>query len=152
MLSTYYDISTQDNDLATIVAQHYFILHGANLEKDKLKTVISAIVHARWTKNNQAIKDWMKKVESVFQYANLVHDPATCLAFKQNVVTYAKEKWVNSFSRFFEGRRVGGADLRTNEVVIAINSNGVYLISDKNGILVEMIYCEIKTLTCDKTA
>ena len=96
------------------------------------------------------MKDWIKKVEATFKYNHLVHDQQTVLAFKQNIVTFAKEKWSYSFSRFFEGRRVAGADLPTNEIIIAINSNGMYLIGERQRMLAGMGFCEIKTCACDK--
>lgn len=43
------------------------------------------------------------------------------------------------FSRFFEGVKTSGPEMTTNNLIIAINWTGIFLISDQEQILVLLI-------------
>ena len=49
---------------------------------------------------------------------------------KEDVVSYAKYKWPLLFSRFYEAFRYSGPNLPKNDVIIAVNWTGVYVVGE----------------------
>ena len=47
------------------------------------------------------------------------------------------------FSRFFEALRTAGPKLLSDQIVIAVNSNGVYFVDEMEQVLAELTYAEI---------
>ncbi|KAI1724284.1 myosin head (motor domain) domain-containing protein [Ditylenchus destructor] len=107
----------KDDDLASIIAQQYFVEHqGAPISK--------------FSKEKKA------SIESA----------------KAEVVSFAKQRWPLLFSRFFEATRFCGPSLANTEVVIAINSDGVFILSNEDDILLDFSFCEIRHVRCNKSS
>uniref|UniRef100_A0A0N4ZLT2 Myosin motor domain-containing protein n=1 Tax=Parastrongyloides trichosuri TaxID=131310 RepID=A0A0N4ZLT2_PARTI len=70
---------------------------------------------------------------------------------KASVVETAKIEWPLLFSRFYEGYKFTGAPISKNEVIIAVNWTGFYIVDDKEQILLEFGFSEIAkvSLTSD---
>ena len=56
---------------------------------------------------------------------------------KEEIVMYAKLKWPLLFSRFYEAYRFSGPSLPKNDVIIAVNWTGVYIVDDQEHVLLE---------------
>ena len=98
------------------------------------------------------------------------------LKAKEDVVSYAKYKWPLLFSRFYEAFRysgmpcqtlktlainvklytkyqsldVSGPNLPKNDVIIAVNWTGVYVVDDQEQVLLELSFPEITTVSSQK--
>ncbi|GAB6025526.1 hypothetical protein CHUAL_011258 [Chamberlinius hualienensis] len=57
---------------------------------------------------------------------------------KEDIVSYAKLKWSLLFSRFYEAYRSSGPSLPKNDVIIAVNWTGVYVVDDQEQVLLEL--------------
>lgn len=73
------------------------------------------------------------------------------LRVKEDVVSYAKFKWPLLFSRFYEAYRNSGPNLPKNDVIIAVNWTGVYVVDDQEQVLLELSFPEITTVASQKT-
>ena len=89
------------------------------------------------------------------------------LKAKEDVVSYAKYKWPLLFSRFYEAFRYSGElswlivasywqmeligpNLPKNDVIIAVNWTGVYVVDDQEQVLLELSFPEITTVSSQK--
>lgn len=62
---------------------------------------------------------------------------------KEDICLYAHLTWPMLFSRFFEAVRTAGPKLLSDQIVIAVNSNGIYFVDEMEQILAELTYAEI---------
>lgn len=72
------------------------------------------------------------------------------LRVKEDIVGYAKFKWPLLFSRFYEAYRNSGPNLPKNDVIIAVNWTGVYVVDDQEQVLLELSFPEITTVSSQK--
>ena len=91
---------------------------------------------------------------------------AANLKVKEDVVSYAKYKWPLLFSRFYEATRSAGwiilisyrnyfnklvgPKLPKDQVIIAVNWTGVYMVDDQEQVMLELSYPEIKDISFKK--
>ena len=86
---------------------------------------------------------------SLFQ-SYYVKDKVPVLKVKEDVVSYAKYKWPLLFSRFYEAFRYSGPNLPKNDVIIAVNWTGVYVVDDQEQVLLELSFPEITSVSSQK--
>lgn len=70
---------------------------------------------------------------------------------KEDIVAYAKFKWPLLFSRFYEAYRYAGPNLPKNDVILAINWTGVYVVDDQEQVLLELSFPEITHIRAEKS-
>jgi myosin-7 len=59
-------------------------------------------------------------------------------------------KWPLLFSRFYEAYRFSGPTLPKNDVIIAVNWTGVYVVDDQEQVLLEFSFPEITSVSTTK--
>ncbi|XP_014678165.1 PREDICTED: myosin-VIIa-like [Priapulus caudatus] len=69
------------------------------------------------------------------------------LKVKEDIVNYAKYKWPLLFSRFYEAYKFSGPNLPKNDVIIAVNWTGVYIVDDQEQVLLELSFPEITAVS-----
>jgi myosin-7 len=69
---------------------------------------------------------------------------------KEDIVNYAMYKWPLLFSRFYEAYRFSGPTLPKNDVIIAVNWTGVYVVDDQEQVLLEFSFPEITSIATTK--
>ena len=69
---------------------------------------------------------------------------------KEDVVSYAKYKWPLLFSRFYEAYKFSGPSLPKNDVIIAVNWTGVYVVDDQEQVLLELSFPEITAVSSSR--
>ena len=69
---------------------------------------------------------------------------------KEDVVNFARFKWPLLFSRFYEAVRTSGPKLPTDQLIIAVNWTGVYVVDDQEQVLLELSFPEITTVSSQK--
>ncbi|KAH9525794.1 hypothetical protein Btru_002382 [Bulinus truncatus] len=70
---------------------------------------------------------------------------------KEDIVSYAKYKWPLLFSRFYEAYKFSGPSLPKNDVIIAVNWTGVYVVDDQEQVLLELSFPEITAVSSSRT-
>lgn len=65
-------------------------------------------------------------------------------------MNYAMYKWPLLFSRFYEAYRFSGPTLPKNDVIIAVNWTGVYVVDDQEQVLLEFSFPEITSVSTTK--
>ncbi|CAG5130121.1 unnamed protein product, partial [Candidula unifasciata] len=140
----------KEDDLAMIISQHYFVDHGLNLDPQRLLSVLPSYLPDPYLHKPNALQGWMKAVTG--KLTNPYFQQVDSLRVKEDIVNYTKFKWPMLFSRFYEARRLSGAFLPKNNIVIAVNWTGVYLVDDQEQVLLELSFPEIKSVTSSRSS
>ena len=69
---------------------------------------------------------------------------------KEEIVNFSKLRWPLLFSRFYEARQLSGPTLPKNEVILAVNWTGVYIVDDQEHVLLECSFPEITNVSSSR--
>ena len=69
---------------------------------------------------------------------------------KEEIVMFAKLKWPLLFSRFYEAYKFSGPTLPKNDVTIAVNWTGVYIVDDQEHVLLECLFPELTNVSSSR--
>uniref|UniRef100_A0AC35EU69 Myosin-VIIa n=1 Tax=Panagrolaimus sp. PS1159 TaxID=55785 RepID=A0AC35EU69_9BILA len=141
----------KDEDLALLAAQQFFVdQNGPNLDVEKLEgSIPNYLPDFALTKQGQnTVEKWMQMIMHVFRKKFMGSKPVTVELVKDDLVTFAQYKWPLLFSRFYEAYKFAGPPLPKNEVIVAVNFTGIYVVDDKEEVLVEFSFPEISGITC----
>ena len=93
---------------------------------------------------------WTHGVSSAFSKSYFVRNRVPPLRVKEDIVNYAKYKWPLLFSRFYEAYKFAGPSLPKNDVIIAVNWTGVYVVDDQEQVLLELSFPEITAVSTSR--
>jgi myosin-7 len=79
-----------------------------------------------------------------------VKEGSPALKIKEDIVNYAKYRWPLLFSRFYEAYKFAGPSLPKNDVIIAVNWTGVYVVDDQEQVLLELSFPEITAVNSSR--
>lgn len=143
-----------DNDqgLAQIIAHQYYVENGTQLDVEALMRSVKMYVPDHYLNNSErSLERWSVDVRNAYKNSYFYREKTPLLRVKEDLVEYAKCKWPLLFSRFFEALLIGGSTLPKNDVIIAINWTGLYLVDDQEQVLLEVSFPEIKEVKSQKT-
>ena len=69
---------------------------------------------------------------------------------KEEIVNFAKFRWPLLFSCFYEAYQFSGPTLPQNEVIIAVNWTGVYIVDNQEHVLLECSFPEITNVSSSR--
>lgn len=142
----------KEEDLAMIAAQQYYIEYDIDLVVDRLYNLIPNYIPDYCLNGiEKALERWGALVIQAYKKCNYVKERIQSVKVKEDVVSYAKYKWPLLFSRFYEAYRNSGPNLPKNDVIIAVNWTGVYVVDDQEQVLLELSFPEITTVSSQKT-
>ena len=142
-----------DDDLAMIAAQQYYIEYGQELHVDRLRELLQHYIPDNQLVQNKATERWLQIIIHAHKrHFNNPKDAVSVLRVKEDVVNYARFKWPLLFSRFYEAYKFSGPTLPKNEVIIAVNWTGVYVIDDQEQVLLELSFPEITQVLSSKSS
>ncbi|KAJ9583263.1 hypothetical protein L9F63_022396, partial [Diploptera punctata] len=134
----------KEEDLAMIAAQQYYIEYCSDLNVDRLYNLLpSYIPDYCLTSADKAVDRWGQLVVQAYKKSYYLKEKVAALRVKEDVVSYAKFKWPLLFSRFYEAYKNSGPNLPKNDVIIAVNWTGVYVVDDQEQVLLELSFPEI---------
>uniref|UniRef100_A0A914DZP4 Myosin-VIIa n=1 Tax=Acrobeloides nanus TaxID=290746 RepID=A0A914DZP4_9BILA len=142
----------RDDDLALLAAQQFFVdQNGPYMDVEKLEaslpTYLPDFLLSKQGKTSQ--EKWLQATMNVFRKKFMGAEKAkNVTSVKEDVVTFAQYKWPLLFSRFYEAYKFSGPPLPKNEVIIAVNWTGVYVVDDQEQVLLEFSFPEISGITC----
>ncbi|KAJ1347387.1 hypothetical protein KIN20_002426 [Parelaphostrongylus tenuis] len=129
----------KEGDMASLAAQQYCIEEGP-FDVNRLESQIHNYLPDFELNGKELAKErWIQAV--MYHYrrkfgANL----PSAHHVKEDVVSFAKSKWPMLFSRFYEVTKFSGRSLARRNVIIAVNSAGIYVVDDQENILLEISY------------
>ena len=83
-------------------------------------------------------------------YFTKQRNPQDALRVKEDIVYHAKFRWPLLFSRFYEAHRFSGPALPRDDVIIAVNWTGVYIVDSEERVLMECSFPELLAVTGGK--
>nr|CAI5854908.1 unnamed protein product [Callosobruchus analis] len=159
----------KEEDLAMIAAQQYFIEYDTDMNVERLLTLLPNYIPDYCLTGVEKAVDrqvyaftayyvlmshffrWAALVVQAYKKSYYLKEKVPASRVKEDVVSYAKFKWPLLFSRFYEAYRNSGPNLPKNDVIIAVNWTGVYVVDDQEQVLLELSFPEITTVSSQKT-
>uniref|UniRef100_A0A0L8FWN7 MyTH4 domain-containing protein n=2 Tax=Octopus bimaculoides TaxID=37653 RepID=A0A0L8FWN7_OCTBM len=138
----------KDDDLAMIAAQQYFVGYGTDLNNERLQTLLNTYIPENRLAS-KGLPNWINLVLTKLKssYFNTLKP----IKVKEDIVRYAKYRWPLLFSRFYEAYKFAGPSLPKNDVIIAVNWTGVYIVDDQEQVLLELSFPEITSVSSSRT-
>lgn len=133
-----------------IAAQQYYIDYGSNVSTERLQSLLPSYIPDSMLAKQNAINYWMQQVNSKIRGQYFANDKIKSLKVKEDIVSYAKYKWPLLFSRFYEAYKFAGPSLPKNDVIIAVNWTGVYVVDDQEQVLLELSFPEITAVSSSR--
>ncbi|KAK6015900.1 myTH4 domain protein, partial [Ostertagia ostertagi] len=160
----------KEDDLASLAAQQYFIEEGL-LDVNRLESQLHNYLPDFELNGKEMAKErWIQAI--MYHYRRKFGtNPPSPHHVKEDVVTFAKFKWPLLFSshfaitslslffayehlktsyRFYEATKFSGPPLPRNDVIVAVNWTGIYVVDDQEHVLLEFSYPEITKVTHQK--
>ncbi len=142
----------KEDDLAMIAAQQYYIEYNTDISTERLYSLIPNFIPDYCLSGiEKAMDRWASLVLQAYKKSYYLKEKVDLLRVKEDVVSYAKYKWPLLFSRFYEAYRNSGPNLPKNDVIIAVNWTGVYVVDDQEQVLLELSFPEITAVSSQKT-
>lgn len=130
-----------ENDVASLIAMQYYIENGEQISKSVLHTRMGEYMPTYLVKQTQNnISSWETKILSAFSNLVFVKQHLPADKAKEAVVKYALSSWPILFSRFFEAIQISGPQLPKKNMIIAVNSSGIFIFDDQEQILLELSF------------
>ncbi|XP_059483343.1 myosin-VIIa [Neocloeon triangulifer] len=145
----------KEEDLAMIAAQQILVQFGPNetLQQDQLFQLLPGYIPDYClTASDKALSRWATLVSQAYKKSYYLKEKVPIMRVKEDIVSYAKFKWPLLFSRFYEAYRNSGPNLPKNDVIIAVNWTGVYVVDDQEQVLLELSFPEITSTASQKSA
>jgi myosin-7 len=133
-----------------IAAQQYYIDYGSEIVPDRLQSLLPSYIPDSSLQGNRTLNYWLSKVIHGHQKSYFSREHAAPLKVKEDIVNYAKYKWPLLFSRFYEAYKFAGPSLPKNDVIIAVNWTGVYVVDDQEQVLLELSFPEITAVSSSR--
>ena len=136
-----------------IAGQQYYIEYGPNMQPERLRDLIPRCIPDNQLVQNKATERWIQIIMHAHKRTFTDGDRSIPVQrVKEDVVNYARFKWPLLFSRFYEAYKFSGPTLPKNEVIIAVNWTGVYVIDDQEQVLLELSFPEITQVLSSKSS
>eukprot|EP00039_Didymoeca_costata_P032095 m.36807 g.36807 ORF g.36807 m.36807 type:complete len:2189 (+) comp9188_c0_seq1:109-6675(+) len=140
----------KEDELAEIAAKQYYVDHGPDMDTERLIRLIPSYIPDIALQSKPAEK-WAPKVEKAHAKGTFTKKCLPSHKVKEDLVNYAKNEWPLLFSRFYEAFKFSGPSLPKNDVIIAVNWTGVYIVDDQEHVLLECTYPEITTVSSSRS-
>lgn len=133
-----------------IAAQQYYIDYGQDFSMDRLQGLLPDYIPDTHIGGSKSLNFWQNKVQGAFRTGYFVKEGSPALKVKEDIVNYAKYRWPLLFSRFYEAYKFAGPSLPKNDVIIAVNWTGVYVVDDQEQVLLELSFPEITAVNSSR--
>ena len=156
----------RDDDLAMIAAQQYYIDYGDVVSGERLHALLPTYCVPDYylnsssntnsgssvgnTSSSNGMERWVQLVVNAHKKSYYARERVPPIKVKEDIVSYAMYKWPLLFSRFYEAFRFSGPTLPKNDVIIAVNWTGVYVVDDQEQVLLEFSFPEITAVASTK--
>ena len=140
----------QDDDLAVFAALQYYIDYGPDMMLERMQSLLPSYIPDSSLHGTKSLNYWIQAVSNCFCKSYFMRERIAPLHVKEDIVNYAKYKWPILYSRFYEACKFAGPSLPKNDVIIAVNSTGVYVVDDQEQVLLELSFPEITAVSSSR--
>uniref|UniRef100_A0A1L8E5D6 Putative myosin class v heavy chain n=1 Tax=Nyssomyia neivai TaxID=330878 RepID=A0A1L8E5D6_9DIPT len=135
-----------ENEIAMLAALQYYIECGHEMDTGKLRELIPNILPKDLV-NERNISMWESSIAKAFKHSNRTRERASAIVVKEDLVIFALINFTMLFSQFYEAVLVEGFQCHDKNLIIAVNSSGVFILNDQEQVLVELSFTEILTVS-----
>ena len=147
----------KEDDLAMIAAQQYYVDYGEVLSAERLQALLPSYCVPDYylsggssSSASKTAERWVQTIMNAHRKSYYSRERVAPIKVKEDIVNYAMYKWPLLFSRFYEAYRFSGPTLPKNDVIIAVNWTGVYVVDDQEQVLLEFSFPEITSVSTTK--
>ncbi|KAL9964836.1 hypothetical protein ACROYT_G028531 [Oculina patagonica] len=142
----------KDEDLADVAAKQYYVEYGKEMLPDRLLNLLpSYLPESQLQGGRVGLEKWAHLVMNSHKKGYYTAEKINPQKVKEDIVNYARYKWPLLFSRFYEAYQFSGPSLPKNDVIVAVNWTGVYVVDDQEHVLLDLQFPEITTVTSVRT-
>uniref|UniRef100_A0A4W4E2S9 Myosin VIIAb n=1 Tax=Electrophorus electricus TaxID=8005 RepID=A0A4W4E2S9_ELEEL len=141
----------REEDLAELASQQYYVEYGPIIVQDRLLNLIHSYIPEQDISSTRTIDKWAKVILATHKKGIYTQKRFDQERVKGDVVEFARFKWPLLFSRFFEAFKFSGPSLPKNDVIVAVNWTGVYIMDEQEQVLLELTFPEITAVSCRRS-
>ncbi|XP_076836298.1 unconventional myosin-VIIa [Brachyhypopomus gauderio] len=140
----------REEDLAELASQQYYVDYGPIIVHDRLLNLIHSYIPERDITSTRTMDKWAQAIIAAHKKGIYTQKRFEQERVKEDVVEFARFKWPMLFSRFYEAFKFSGPSLPKNDVIVAVNWTGVYVMDEQEQVLLEVSFPEITTVSCSR--
>ena len=140
----------KESELANLAAMQYYVEYGPDMDTERLARLIPSYIPDS-VLEMKPVDKWSPAIEKAHAKGDFCKKCLASNAVQELVVDFAKNEWPLLFSRFYEAYKFSGPSLPKNDVIIAVNWTGVYIVDDQEHVLLECAYPEITTVNAGRS-
>ncbi|KAG7484391.1 hypothetical protein MATL_G00048760 [Megalops atlanticus] len=140
----------QEEDLVALASQQYYVDYGANIQQERLLSLISSYIPDREISSSKNMEKWAQLIMTAHKKGTYTQKRIDLQRVKEGVVDFARFKWPLLFSRFYEAFKFSGPSLPKNDVIVAVNWTGVYFVDEQEQVLLELSFPEILAVSSSR--
>ena len=133
-----------------IAAQQYYIEYGTQANPERLQSLLPSYIPDSSLNRSGGTQHWTSTIINKLKSQYFSNERIKSIKVKEDIVSYAKYKWPLLFSRFYEAYKFAGPSLPKNDVIIAVNWTGVYVVDDQEQVLLELSFPEITAVSSSR--
>eukprot|EP00112_Aurelia_sp_Birch-Aquarium-sp1_P006477 Seg1715.10 transcript_id=Seg1715.10/GoldUCD/mRNA.D3Y31 product=Myosin-VIIa protein_id=Seg1715.10/GoldUCD/D3Y31 len=130
-------------EFADLGAKQYYVEYQTDITSDRLMKLIPTYIPDSYLETTKAMEMWFQLIVHNLQKSYYAKQSLEASKVKEDVVIFAKYRWPLLFSRFYEAHRFSGPILPRDDVIIAVNWTGVYIVDAEERVLVECAFPEV---------
>ena len=139
----------QDVEFETIAAQQYYVDYGEEMVLERLESLLPCYLPAKQLQA-KSTNLWIQGIVAAHRKSRFVLDKLPASKIKEEIVTLSRNKWPLLFSRFYEAFKFSGPPLPKNDVIIAVNWTGVYVVDENEAMLLQWRFPDITAVSCSR--
>ncbi|XP_046852385.1 myosin-VIIa-like [Xenia sp. Carnegie-2017] len=148
-----YKFSTEE-ELAELAAIQCYIDLNQDFSKGRFNAALHSYIPDKYMQTSSGQEKWRHLVEDAYSKNKSIKDKVNAHTIKGHVVETARLRWSMLFSRFYEANQLSGSSLAQQNIIIAVNWTGVYVLNKEDSVLLELQFAKITGVlsNSDKTS
>lgn len=133
-----------EREVATLGALVYYAEYGNKLDPQLIaEVIIKYLPQDLLAMGNKSVDKWTRAIVNAFQSSPKIQQGMTALEAKEDIVIFAQISWTMLFSRYYECVQFEGPMMPTKNLILAINSSGIFFLNDQEEVILELSFPEI---------
>ncbi|XP_058809187.1 myosin-VIIa-like [Phymastichus coffea] len=141
-----------EHDLVMLIARQLYVYSGNGLLPQPFKHVLHMFIPNYMLQKNSVQN--LLRLDKLTLYAYrkefLANVKVDGNEVKQKIIEFAKNEWTLLFSKFYEAKKIFGPEFSQTNVMIGVNSMGIYFFDNKERILHKLNFYEIYEVNYQK--
>ncbi|XP_041849279.1 unconventional myosin-VIIa-like [Melanotaenia boesemani] len=137
--------SEREDEFVQLAAMHYYIQFGSVVIRDNVRSVVEECI-ATTLIENKSMTRWIQLITSALSQGPYVNGNLNANKVKEELVEFARQKWLLEFSKLFEVTMTSGPPLAKSRFIVAVNWSDIVFMERRDRNLFEIPYIEVKNI------